>query len=64
MEVLASGLRQNSSKLGWLMRREFLLYVAYCVGFTLIGLLMAIGWRDFFAASHASVGNSLTHGLR
>jgi hypothetical protein len=39
------------------MKREFILYVAYCIGFTLIGLLVAIGWHDFIAASHASIGN-------
>jgi len=54
-----------SKCLGWTaLKRDFILYVVYCIGFALIGLLMAIGWRDFFAASHASVANSLTHCAR
>ena len=46
------------------MKREVILYVAYCIGLTLIGLLMAIGWHDFFAASHASIGNHPTHSFK
>ena len=46
------------------MKRDFILYVVYCIGLTLIGLLMAIGWRDFFAASHASIGKHPTHSFK
>jgi hypothetical protein len=34
------------------------------IGFTLIGLLVAIGWHDFIVASHASIGNHPTHDLK
>jgi len=36
------------------MKRDFILYIVYCIGFTFIGVLLASGWHDFFAASHAS----------
>jgi len=41
-------------RLDWPVKRDLILYFAYCIGLTLIGLLMAIVWRDFFAASRAS----------
>ena len=40
------------------MNRDLILYIAYCIGFTLIGLLIASGWHDFFAASHTSMGKN------
>ena len=46
------------------MKRDFILYLVYCIGFALIGLLVAIGWRDFIAASHVSIGNHLKHGFK
>jgi cytochrome c biogenesis protein CcdA len=46
------------AKIGRPVKRDLILYFAYCIGLTLIGLLMAIGWRDFFAASRASSGIS------
>ena len=45
-------------RLDWPVKRDLILYFAYCIGLTLIGLLMAIGWRDFFAASRASTAVS------
>jgi hypothetical protein len=54
MEVFAVYLRLNGQELNWPVKRDLILYFAYCIGLTLIGLLMAIGWRDFFAASRAS----------
>jgi cytochrome c biogenesis protein CcdA len=46
------------AKIGRPVKRDLILYFAYCIGLTLIGLLMAIGWRDFFAASRASTAVS------
>jgi hypothetical protein len=64
MEDLAGWLRQNSLRPARLMKCDLILYVAYCIGFTLIGLLVAIGWHDFIAASHASIGNHPTNGFK
>jgi hypothetical protein len=43
------------------MKRDFILYMIYCIGFTLIGVLIASGWHDFFAASHFATGTKQTH---
>jgi hypothetical protein len=64
-EVFESRLRLRRLS-GWfdVVKRDLILYLAYCIGFLLIGLLIASGWRDFFAASHASMGNHATHSVR
>lgn len=38
------------------MKRDFILYIVYCIGITLIGVLVASGWHDFSAALHVSTG--------
>ena len=48
------------AKIGRPVKHNLILYFAYCIGLTLIGLLMAIGWRDFFAASRASTARGKT----
>jgi hypothetical protein len=40
---------------------DLIRYFAYCIGLTLIGVLLASGWHDFFAASHASVRTMQTN---
>jgi hypothetical protein len=43
------------------MKRDFILYIVYCIGVTLIGVLVASGWHDFSAALHVSTGTKQMH---
>jgi hypothetical protein len=43
------------------MKRDFILYIVYCIGVTLIGVLVASGWHDFSAALHVSTGTKQIH---